>query len=452
MTRLTDTSFAGVKIHDATKGKLLKKTTVETIAKDQGYIWDLLTGATGDLNGDGSADGGALPGFPICNEIMPSQAGDGGLFPKENTAVFAGVIPFHTPPGETEAYFRIGQYNEGMRLDNKPEVRIYNTSWSLVETVELSQSAPWSGSASSLTADTTYFAGLYIETETEETEMRITGFAINFNRKRGSLEIAEPDLPSGFTDEASLSTQTLGTTDVSPDITDLDDSLIASDYAVPGYLIYHLSTNLNTMTEYVTGLRHSGNKALTLTDEGATDPTQSAFWDHSRAGSYKTSENILHVPIWSESNGPIAADTTTIGAPYTTGRTGCTFLTAGSTLVTMAEFCAIIPATKNAHNDNNLNVAILLKTTVATGDLDFRIEIDNSSGTTIGRETSFTINKPSGNWCTAIVSGNINAASGSGDAFPCDEPVHVRIEVGSRGATGASALRYVGAAIWIAGS
>lgn len=281
MARHTHASFEGVEILDVDPNALTRTRWLDKSVGDTALVYDLLTGATGNLDQGGGGDGCTL-GIPLANQMLDfyTVTGDGDTAAAE--AVCIWQLLALQPAGEDSITIELdwATYEPG----TEPLVfEVRDSSWAVVDSVDLSDNAS-RATISGLTERTLY---TYRVVCSDVSRWNPTPGNVLAGVSLGNFRIA-PDgtplmtrQPTDPTDSTELATKTVSSATVI-DAHDFDTQEVQSNgMALSGYHVTQLAQTQSALIEMLSGAPVGTNESRTI----APSSTQGAFFDHSRLGS-----------------------------------------------------------------------------------------------------------------------------------------------------------------------
>ena len=322
MARLRNNTFSGSPISDVDPDQLTYKRVVANAIGDTALIEDILTGDhTPPTNSTinhaglvGSLYRGCPLGVPLIQCVWPRAGGFGGgpsMFCSNAGDSFIALIPFRLPRGETRIDVVVDSDTEAAVV-----AEVYSTSMALVSRGFVTPTGELDtlrGTVAGLTGGTTYVFGLRVNggVDGQTRGSYFNGLFVGFPR------MAKTPLlflnPPAFIDALAGSPFTVPTTTVVDAggnaavmrLTAFDEALVADNVAISSYHLSRLNQTQNALEEHLTGMPCAGNESFALldSDNGAVNPTTTAFHDHSQAG--RVNEALVDVPVWAEPWGGI---------------------------------------------------------------------------------------------------------------------------------------------------
>ena len=315
MSRPRSTTFQGASVYRVDPDAYTFRQVIEDATKDINLVRDILSGdnsppsdSTITHEGKDAGSGyfrGCPLGVPVCNWIASvthgavtmhkTGAGDG--------YIYAAMLPFYLPLDETT--IRV-QFASGLATDPSAFVldAVYTSSVAdvLLEQIPSLPPGVRRGYVEGLTGGTKYVLAIaqkLLQSEGGQYSP-IYGLSIGFGRVGNVGGLAAAD---GVSSPTSVPTKTASSATVA-DYEEFDSVVFDDGFALSSMHAGRLARNIHALTEELTGAPGGINAALSLADSGATDPTGSAFHDHSRA-SNKTNEPLVDFPLWAEAFGAI---------------------------------------------------------------------------------------------------------------------------------------------------
>lgn len=397
MARLRSTTFQGTSAFEVDPDAFTFTETLQNAIADTNLVDDILDGdnsppADSKIDHRGYDSGssrwrGCPLGLPLGNMLQPKSAAAHSLAAPSTTGwSYVLMAPFYCPRGESyvDICFRCD-------YPGLVSVLVFNTSL-----VAVGGESAFQGTAvalgfpanvrrarvTGLTGGTEYILAVALDTSSLVSESTIIqDLSVHFGRRAGAAVplLLPPDYTtSGF---AVPTTTSSGATIPNP--TNLDDAFCADDLALTSQHVSACNRNQNAVEEYMTGAPCAGNTARALVDSGSTDPTVSAFHDHSQGG--KSNEPLADVPLWLECFGGVIFDGSDAGFPD--------WNPPGLKVSTKSTFCESIiwaPDNPESAGTSRLQVMVLCCSPIDAGvaAVDVEVQCFNTSGVSAGAVTA----------------------------------------------------------------
>jgi hypothetical protein len=389
MSNIRNSTFVGSPVADVDVDQLTFKRALHDAIGDTQLAEDVLTGdnsppasSTVDHRGlDGSLYRGSLIGAPLVQCIWPANGGityGPSLAHTSGDDVYIIVQPFYLPKGETQIDIIVyTPYTQSLVA----EVRTL-TGGTLIDSVELRLVEPGVRRMfiSDLTPATRYYLAVRASLAATGVlavpvpEMEIRGFFLGFLRQTSAPLMTVPKLTSS---PFSLTTTTASGATIMSQPT-FDTALSADNQALSSYHCSRLNRKQNGLDEYLTGAPCAGNAAYTLVDSGSTNPTQSAFHDHSQSG--KANEPLIDFPVWGQPWGGCQTDGTLAGFQGTWEPPALTVDSAPKELTRMLVYMPDMPEFSGGDTKLEVCVIVCSPADIDISAVDVVVEFFNSAG------------------------------------------------------------------------
>ena len=388
MAKIKNASFEGSSYFSVEPDAVTQKDWLYNAIGDLAFLEEQARGAGATIDHGGQGDGSLLA-YPLSNQcFFEYGTTEDGLKGK-----FVMLMPIFIPTNETDLTVVIN--TDATQLH---DVLIYNVGGfgDFGPVTALGAGFGARGVApklNNITAQITVpqsFTGLVktlaVQMTEKPKEMAFYNSISVYSRRPTPQNVISIDDNQEGT-SAALETQTVSGATVYK-LNEFEAAAVGEDLPITGLHLTRIIKSQNALAEYLTGAPAGQNAAVTLASSGATDPTRSAFYDHSTSG---TNGDAIAMPIFAAPCGNVRQDlityfTTNASIIYEhstpPGRT-----TGGAGSITVRNGVYYLPDFP-AGASSDLGAAFYIICTDSTASsIQVEIECFNSSGVGAGAST-----------------------------------------------------------------
>ena len=303
MAKIKNASFQGSDYFTVEPDAVTQKNWLYNAIGDLSFLEEQARGAGANIFHLGNGDGTRL-GFPLANQIFFEY----GIFGDGAAGKFVFFMPIFIPENETDLTVLIkttASQAHNVVIYDAPSVNFAPPVTLTTLITGLSNVVPFNDEIKAdltipkaYTDDGTSAGGGAVKilavsvADTPKEAAYYKSISVYPRRSEPQSVIGIDDNQSGT--DSALQTQTIsGATAYK--LNEFEDDAVAEDLPITGLHLTRIIKSQNALAEYITGAPAGQNGAVGLASSGATNPTRSAFYDHSTSG---TNGDPVSMPIF----------------------------------------------------------------------------------------------------------------------------------------------------------